>query len=177
MNKGWQHFKTITKHRHEVMKNCFKAGIFMQGCLHDLSKYSPEEFWMGATYYEGYRSPNEKEREIKGYSTAWMHHKGRNKHHYEYWTDYDSKTNKMIPVKMPIRYVVEMFCDRVAASKIYMKENYTDASPLQYFKRGKKNEMIHPETAQLIEKLLTLLADKGEAYTFSYIKKMNKKDK
>lgn len=177
MNKGWQHFKTITKHRHEVMKNCFKAGIFMQGCLHDLSKYNPEEFLMGAKYYEGYRSPNEKERELKGYSRAWLHHKGRNKHHYEYWIDYDCRTNKMVPVKMPTKYVIEMFCDRVAASKIYMKEYYTDESPLRYFEKGKKDKMIHPETAQLIEKLLTLLAEKGEAYTFSSIKKMNKKDK
>ncbi|MDE6031823.1 MAG: catalase, partial [Oscillospiraceae bacterium] len=114
------HFRTITRHRHKVIAHCAKAGIFWQGLLHDLSKYSPTEFWQGVKYYQGTRSPNEGEREAYGYSLAWMHHKGRNKHHFEYWTDYYPPTKTVQPVKMPLRYVAEMFCDRVAASKVYM---------------------------------------------------------
>ena len=89
MGKAWNHFRTITKHRHQVIRHCARAGIFWQGLGHDLTKYCPEEFWVGAKYYQGTRSPNEREREEYGYSKAWMHHKGRNKHHFEYWTDYD----------------------------------------------------------------------------------------
>ena len=97
------HFLTITKHRHAVMKNCFRAGIPWRGLVHDLSKYSPTEFFNGVRYFQGDRSPNEGEREAKGYSEAWMHHKGRNRHHYEYWTDYSLVTKRVEPVKMPTR--------------------------------------------------------------------------
>ena len=176
LQKYFGHLKTINKHRHQVIIHCFKAGIFFQGLGHDLSKYSPEEFIRSVKHYQGYRSPNEGEREDYGFSYAWMHHKGRNKHHFEYWTDYDVKTKLISPVKMPTRYVVEMFCDRVAASKIYMKDTYTDKAPLEYYERAKGRRVIHPETAELIEKLLVMLAEKGEKETFAYIRKMNKKD-
>ena len=114
--KAWKHFCTITRHRHQVIRNCYHAGILWQGLRHDLSKYSPTEFIPGAKYYQGDRSPNAEEREVNGYSVAWMHHQGRNKHHFEYWQDYHPQTRMKQPVKMPLRYVKEMFCDRVAAS-------------------------------------------------------------
>lgn len=128
-----KHFRTITRHRHKVIANCARAGIFWQGLRHDLSKYSPTEFILGAKYFQGTRSPNEKERERYGYSLAWMHHKGRNRHHYEYWNDYNPKSKQIENVEMPIKYVVEMFCDRVAASKIYNGKNYKDSDPFTYF--------------------------------------------
>lgn len=174
MNNAAEHLKTINRHRREVIKNCFKAGILRQGLLHDLSKYSPEEFLKGIKYYQGTRSPHEGEREAYGFSYGWMHHKGRNKHHFEYWTDYDPVTRVMSPVKMPLKYVKEMFCDRVAASKIYMKENYNDGSALEYFLRAKGKRIIHPETSDLIEKLLIMLRDKGERKTFAYIRRLKK---
>ncbi len=167
----WEHFQTITKHRHMVIRHCFKAGIGFQGLFHDLSKYSPTEFFVGAEHYQGDRSPNEGEREDYGYSKAWMHHKGRNRHHFEYWTDYDPKTRLMSPVRMPKRYVAEMFCDRVAAGKIYMGERYTDRSPLEYFEKGRATRMIHPDTSKQIERLLVMLAEQGEEKTFARIRK------
>ena len=109
------HFVTITKHRHLVIKHCKKAGVLWQGLRHDLSKYSPTEFLPGIKYYTGQRSPNEGERAENGYSLAWIHHKGRNKHHFEYWTDYNPVSKLVEPVEMPVNYVAEMFCDRVAA--------------------------------------------------------------
>lgn len=175
--KAWKHFCTITRHRHKVMYHCFMAGIFWQGIKHDLSKYSPTEFIPGARYYQGYRSPNDREREEIGYSAAWMHHKGRNRHHFEYWNDYNTVTRRVEPVRMPVRYVKEMFCDRVAASKIYQGDAYTDASSLAYFRKGigsrpGKEKLIHPETALLLEKMLVMLAEEGEKKTFAYIRKM-----
>lgn len=165
-----KHFKTITAHRHMVIKYCFKAGIYRRGLLHDLSKYTPAEFIPGAKNYQGNRSPNEYEREKFGYSKAWLHHKGRNRHHFEYWTDYSHATKRIIPIKMPLIFVAEMFCDRVAASKIYMKENYNDGAALEYFLRSKSTRFIHPETSDFLEKLLLMLKDKGEDVTFAYLK-------
>lgn len=168
--KTWKHFKTICYHKYLVMQGCFKVGLYWQGIWHDLSKFSPTEFMVGARYYQGDRSPNNAEREAIGYSSAWLHHKGRNKHHFEYWTDYNPIKRRVCPVKMPLKYVKEMFCDRVAASKIYQGENYTDAHPLSYFKGGKANRSIHPETSELIEKMLTVLAENGEDAAFKFIK-------
>ena len=139
MNMNWyKHLKTINHHKWLVMKNCFRVGLYKQGLLHDLSKYSWTEFSVGVKYYQGDRSPNDAEREDKGYTSAWLHHKGRNKHHYEYWIDYPAKggDGSLIGMEMPVNYVIEMFCDRVAASKIYNKDKYTDADSLNYFKRG-----------------------------------------
>lgn len=172
-----KHFITITNHRHKVIAHCAKAGILCQGLRHDLSKYSPIEFIPGAKYYQGTRSPNEKERELYGYSAAWLHHKGRNRHHYEYWNDYNPKTRSIENVEMPIRYVVEMFCDRVAASKIYNKDSYTDEHPYTYYLRIKGKNRMHPNTEALLCKWLEMLRDEGEEKTFAYIKKLDKKDK
>lgn len=169
-----KHFMTITKHRHTVMQHCFKAGIPWRGLLHDLSKYSPTEFIPGAKYYQGNRSPNEKERELFGYSKAWMHHKGRNRHHFEYWNDVDPRIKQYVPVKMPVKFVIEMFCDRVAASKIYQGERYTDAHPIAYYENGRAREKMHPETADLLESLLHMLKEKGEEETFRYIRSLKK---
>lgn len=172
MAKPLAHFITITKHRHQVIRHCIKAGIFFQGLMHDLSKYSPTEFIPGAKYYLGNRSPNEAERDEKGYSAAWLHHKGRNRHHYEYWMDYNSKTKRMEPIEMPIKYVKEMFCDRLAASKIYQGKNYTEAHPLQYFLNAKPRILIHPNTSALLEKLLTMVKEDGEDKAFEYLKNL-----
>lgn len=173
MNKAFAHFRTIIRHRHMVISHCKKAGILRQGLMHDLSKFSPTEFIPGAKFYLGTRSPNEAEREQYGYSLAWIHHKGRNKHHFEYWTDYNARTKMLEAVKMPINYVKEMFCDRVAASKTYLKENYTNDCPLEYFMRSKGKRMIHPETSDFLEKLLVMLRDEGEDKTFEYLRKTN----
>ena len=166
-----EHLKTINHHKKLVMELCFKVGLYRQGLLHDLSKYHPVEFLVGAKYYQGNRSPNAAEREQKGYSTAWLHHKGRNKHHLEYWIDYGLEgDHAMTGMKMPVRYVVEMFCDRVAASKKYRGAAYTDADAYEYYEHSKDHYLIHPETARLLVFLLKMLRDNGEEKTLLYIK-------
>lgn len=167
-----KHFITITHHRHKVIAYCFKAGIGFQGLFHDLSKYTFTEFRPGAKYYQGTRSPNEKERELYGYSLAWIHHKGRNKHHFEYWNDYNPTTKRIEPVRMPVKYVKEMFCDRVAASKIYQGKNYSNAHPIAYFEKGKTTRFIHKDTSDLLEDWLIMLKEQGEKVTFKHIKKV-----
>ncbi|MBQ8950437.1 MAG: catalase [Eubacterium sp.] len=174
---GWyNHLKTINEHKLEVGKNCFRCGLYKQGLLHDLSKYSWTEFSVGAKYFQGDRSPNEAEREDKGYTSSWLHHKGRNKHHLEYWVDYDleNKGRGMVGMKMPDNYIVEMFCDRVAASKIYKKDAYTDRSPLEYYMKGKGKHMLHPYSKKQLERLLYMLAEKGEEETFAYARRYMK---
>lgn len=176
----WRHFCTITRHKILVMKGCFELGLIWQGLLHDLTKYSPTEFLVGCKYYQGNMSPNDAERMDKGYSAAWLHHKGRNKHHLEYWLDYGvpdkegpnkGQRKGICGMKMPIKYVVEMYVDRVAASKNYQKEKYRDDSALIYYQGGKAGTLLHEDTKALLELLLHMLAIHGEAKTTYFIKK------
>ena len=168
--KLWQHFKTITKHRLIVMAGCFRVGLIRQGLTHDLSKYSPVEFFNGARFYQGTRSPNTAEREYKGYSEAWMHHKGRNRHHYEYWTDMSRTTRNYESIPMPRKYLVEMVMDRRAACITYQGKAYTDASALKYFMGSRERELMHPRTSRELEYVLTMLARDGERETFRYLR-------
>ena len=168
--KAWSHFKTITHHKILVMRGCFRVGLYWQGLTHDLSKYSPTEFLVGAKYYQGTRSPNAAEREIKGYSEAWMHHKGRNRHHYEYWTDLDPKTKIYASVPMPRKYLVEMIMDRIAACKTYQGDAYTPGSALTYFEKSVEKSLMHHELKRQLMFLLTMLRDQGEEETFRYLK-------
>ena len=173
----WQHFKTVHHHRALVREGCFRVGLYWQGLTHDLSKYSPTEFLRGAHYYQGTRSPNAAEREEKGYSEAWMHHKGRNRHHYEYWTDMSPTTRRYEPVDMPRRYLVEMVMDRRAACMTYQGKNYHPGSELEYLEKSRERLLMHPETLRRLEYLLTMLRDRGEEETFRYIKENVLKDK
>ena len=116
LQKTFHHLKTIGEHRRLVRKFCFKCGLYKQGLTHDLSKYSFSELIPSIRYYQGYRSPYTREKELNGYSLGWLHHKGRNKHHWEYW--WDKIDGKWQPIKIPQNYVVESICDRIAACKV-----------------------------------------------------------
>ena len=168
--KPWQHFCTITKHKCLVLDGCFRVGLYWQGITHDLSKYSLVEFWNGARYYQGNKSPNTAEREDKGYSEAWMHHKGRNRHHYEYWTDMNRQTRNYESIPMPRKYLVEMVMDRRAACMTYQGKDYRPDSALVYFDRSREKDLMHPQTNRELRHILVMLAEKGEKETFRYLK-------
>ncbi len=171
MIKWLAHLRTINHHKRLVMQYCFRCGLVRQGLLHDLSKYNPIEFRAGARYFQGDQSPNNIERLKEGYSTAWLHHKGRNKHHLEYWIDYSAYgDHRMCGMEMPVRYVAEMVCDRIAASKTYNPTTYEDGAPFRYYDFSKDHLILHPNTRALLEGLLMMLCDKGEAETFRFIK-------
>lgn len=172
MKNALGHFKTITNHKLLVMKYCFKVGLYKQGLLHDLSKYTWVEFSAGIKYYKGYMSPNGIQKKVEGLSTAWLHHKGRNKHHFEYWIDYGINPEEGLKgMKMPVKYVVEMFIDRMSASMNYQKEKYTDKSPLEYYDKRKEYYLLHETTRKQLEFLLNKLAKDGEKETLRFIKR------
>ena len=171
------HLHTINHHKWLVTRDCIRVGLISQGLKHDLSKYAPIEFFAGVKYYEGgKRSPINREKEEKGYSQGWLHHKGRNRHHFEYWIDVSlNKEEGLVGNKMPVNYVAEMLCDRIAACEVYRGKNYTSAAPMEYYEFTKKYITIHPETRALLEKLLTILKDEGEESAYAYIRKLLKK--
>ena len=168
------HLRTVNRHRRLVRRACFQAGLYWQGLTHDLSKYSPVEFLVGVRYFQGDHSPNEAERLEKGYSTAWLHHKGRNRHHFEYWVDYNISADTVIAgVPMPRKYIVEMVMDRISACRNYSGDTYTDAAPLKYYMKNRDRLwFMHEETKRELEGLLRMLSEKGEEKTFAYIRRV-----
>lgn len=178
MNNFFKHLHTINRHRRIVRHYCFKVGLFYQGLVHDLSKYSPTEFLVGVKYFQGNKSPNAAERIDTGLSQAWIHHKGRNMHHYEYWTDFSLETNNILdPVPMPTKYFVESVMDRIAACKVYRGKEYTDSAPYEYFALREDRRYMHETTYKMFEEVLSLLRDKGEKETIKYLKKLLKENK
>ena len=173
MGVYWKHFKTVCKHKHEVFKECWACGIGWQGLLHDLSKFGITEFASSAKYFQGNRSPIEAEKEIIGYSKAWLHHKGHNKHHWEYWTDF-ADDGTIIANKIPVKYVIEMVCDWIGAGKVYSKDKWTQASPLEYYVKVRGGRYFHPDTEVLIMVMLGVINDRGLSEFHTYAREILK---
>ncbi|MFT3951450.1 MAG: DUF5662 family protein [Oscillospiraceae bacterium] len=172
MRRFFGHLSTVTHHKRLVRKYCFRIGLYRQGLAHDLSKFSPAEFLPGVKYYLGTRSPQTMERDLHGVSAAWMHHKGRNRHHFEYWHDYlPGGAKPETCVEMPARWFAEMICDRIAASQTYLKDKYRQSAPYDYFAAAKHSYAMHPATLAKLEAALILLRDEGEERLFSYLRR------
>ena len=171
------HLHTINTHRFLVMKTCFRCGMYEQGLLHDLSKYSFTEFWPSVRYFQGDRSPISKEKQLYGYSKCWLHHKGRNKHHWEYWTDRLGSSIEYSCIEMPFRYMLESVIDRISASKVYKKEKYSQSEPYDFFMNSKEIHVMHPKTVEQIAFLLEYLKENGEEKALAYYKSLYKQHK
>lgn len=155
-----KHFKTICRHKAVVYRECKACGITWQGIIHDLSKFSMIEFLPSAKYFQGDKSPIEAEKAKNGYSVAWLHHKGCNKHHWEWWTDFDNNGN-IIANKIPYKYVVEMVCDWIGAGMVYSGEKWTQDEPINYYNKVRAGRHFHLDTEALLLKFLETIKDKG----------------
>lgn len=165
-----RHLRVVLRHKWAVAVHCFRVGLYWQGLVHDLSKFSWTEFAPGARFFQGHRSPVDAERECYGVARAWLHHKGRNRHHLEYWTDYDPKTGQYGGQPMPLRFIAESICDRVGASKTYQGAAYVQSHPLDFYLKGRADYPVHPETDRLFHAYLTCLAELGEEACFRLLR-------
>lgn len=151
----FRHFKKVCTHKRWVFYYCCKVGIPFQGLVHDLSKFSPTEFWESVKYYQGTSSPIDACKKENGWSAAWMHHKGRNKHHYEYWQDnFDNGGN---PIEMPMKYKKEMLCDYLGAGRAYHGKSFNFEKELKWWKSKKSKPIaMHPNDIAFIDKYINL---------------------
>lgn len=156
-----KHFILITKHKWVVFKLCCIVGIPWRGFVHDLSKYSPTEFWESVKYFNGKHSPITDCKRDKGYSEAWLHHKGHNKHHTEYWIDLNGLDGKPILPIMPYPYVAEMLCDKLAAGIIYKGKEWYKEYELEYWLNERKNILINNQVKELITDFFTQVSKEG----------------
>lgn len=154
------HLHTVNKHRWLVFVLSCKAGIPWRGLVHDLSKYSPTEFWPSVKYFQGgRRSPIPIQKQVEGYSTAWIHHKGRNKHHVEYW--YDPDTEDKTPI-IPYKYAVEMICDKLSACMTYLGKDWTNESELRYWTEKERNKVpINDNVKKVLDEVFLQISKQG----------------
>ena len=159
-----KHFNKVVSHRYYVFKYCRMAGIPVQGLIHDISKFSPTEFIESARYYVGTDSPINLCKKENGISYAWMHHKGRNPHHYEYWQDnFDNGGN---PVEMPYKYAVELICDYLGAGEAYQGKDFTFESEFYWWmdRLTKKNIAMHEKTIVFVTIVLYGIGLKSDTF-------------
>lgn len=116
MTRIFKHLIRIIKHKYWVAHYCFQLGLYWQGIVHDWSKFSYTEFSRSIKYWDDAISPLANEKNIHGYSETFLHHRGRNPHHYEYWVH--SLDEGGVPAKMPRKYALELVCDYLAAPNI-----------------------------------------------------------
>lgn len=163
--KVWKHFKKVMTHKRWVAHYCFMCGLYAQGILHDMSKFSPCEFLESVKYYQGTRSPISACKEAIGYSNAWFHHRGRNKHHWEYWVD--DFENGTIPKKMPFKYALEMICDWLGAGRAYNGKKFSMQAEYDWWQRKRPVLVIHEDTKQLVDELFGSMLNIGIRETLS----------
>ena len=169
MKNLFKHLRTVNIHRKYVRKACFKMGLFWQGLTHDLSKYSITELSM-CKYYTGKGSPHQVAREVLGYSPSWIHHYHTNKHHFQFWWDEDEE-GKIIPMKMPYKYLIESFCDMLGASKAYNSDNWQPQMLLDYWNNkciGKR--IMHEASVRFLDAQIKNLVTCGEEVFFEWYK-------
>lgn len=154
----FKHIKLVMHHKWVVFKLCCKVGIPWRGFMHDWSKFSPIEFWESVKYYDGHKSPITVCKEKNGYSNAWLHHKGRNKHHFQYWVDLALPQQAII---MPYEYAVEMVCDQLAAGIIYGGDKWTKEYQLNYYMNRESKNIIHPQIDKYLKEIFTQVSQNG----------------
>lgn len=171
----FRHFAKICKHKWWVFYYCCKAGIPWRGIKHDMSKFSPVEFWESVRYYQGDRSPIDACKEDKGYSKAWLHHKGRNSHHYEYWQD--NFDNGGQPLQMPYKDVIEMLCDYLGAGRAYMGKDFTYQKEYEWWiNKSSKPLAMHEHTRTFIQQILCEMAHDETRWIRRFMEGVNLND-
>ena len=154
MSKFFHYLSKILRHKCLVWKYCRWAGLYWQGLTHDWSKFSCVEFREGLKYYHLTDSEFEiaklKQHDL---SYGWLHHRGRNPHHYEYWRD-NLDDVRFIRKRhaMPYRYVVEMLADIYAhRHALYQPDYLLIDRVVDYWETKRKTaKAMHPATSEFV---------------------------
>ena len=158
--KALKHFFLICRHRHHVIANGRRCGIFWHCLRHDLSKFGPTEFFRSAKFYDGSHSPVLEERKENDYfSLICQHHTKHNKHHWEYWVDFFK--GHIIMLTMPWVYATEYVCDVLSASYCYDPKSFSGEKARDYFDERKDHYFMTTITKEYIHWCLDRFATMG----------------
>lgn len=170
MSHPFKHFILISKHRHRVIRNGYHLGIFFHALKHDLTKYTPIEFFTSSKYFEGHHSPVYEERLNNNYfSKVCQHHTKRNPHHWEYWTDFFG--GRILTKRMPYKYALEYVGDVLSASYTYNPKQFKSDTAYKYFMNKKDHYFMNNATKEFVSYCLKQYSIDG----FKHLKRKNTK--
>lgn len=137
--------RRVIIHKFWVAYYCFQLGLYWQGITHDFSKFSLTEIKGALKYWNDSKSSLAYEKELNGYSATFLHHRGRNPHHYEYWIH--SLDEGGVPAEMPRKYVLELICDYLAACRTYGGDPRKE---IDWWLKVSPKMKMHPKTKEYI---------------------------
>lgn len=167
MNKYIQHLYTIGIHKWYVFKVCKDLNILWRGITHDMSKFSYQEFIPSARYFHKGVSPLKVMKIKDGYCLAWNHHKGVNRHHWEWWLD--CTEGNLYSICPEWKDILEMFADWVGAGIAYNSGKFYQEEPLNYLLLRKDLNFMHPLLLNCSLAFLSAMADRGYNFAISTI--------
>lgn len=148
----------VLRHKWFVFVAACKLGIPWRGLVHDLSKFSPAEWFPYVEHFHGKKA--KAWRDNTGYykptdtgdpafDVAWLHHANHNDHHWQYWTQVedDQKSVKVHP--MPDARRREMLADWRGAGRAQGKPD-----TLAWYTKNRDKMLLHPDTRAWIEEQL-----------------------
>lgn len=127
---------------HNIIKD---LNLYDQINIHDLSKYSDEEYKAYDNYFYGNKTKKVQEE----FDYAWLHHIHNNPHHWQYWLLVNDEDGTYA-LEMPENYVIEMISDWWAFS--HKSGNLYEI--FDWYKKNKKRQILHENTRKLVEEIL-----------------------
>ena len=143
----------IIEHKENVLKaylwlkehGITNLSIDEQINVHDMSKYTEEEY----DPYDAYFYGNKTKKVQEEFDYAWLHHIHNNPHHWQYWLLVNDEDGTYA-LEMPENYVIEMISDWWAFS--HKKGNLYEI--FDWYKEKKKHMILHEKTKKLVEDIL-----------------------
>jgi hypothetical protein len=143
----------IIDHKENVQKaylwlkehGIIELAIDEQINIHDMSKYTEEEYDPYDAYFYGRKTKKVQE----DFDYAWLHHIHANPHHWQYWLLVNDEDGTYA-LEMPENYVIEMISDWWAFS--HKSGNLYEI--FDWYKSKKKNMILHENTKKLVEEIL-----------------------
>jgi hypothetical protein len=144
----WRYFLYVINHKLNVLIECWEEGLYIQGLLHDISKFTPNEF---IPYAQKFYSNKKDEITETKWKYAWLNHQHKNKHHWNYWIVNQEKREAL---PMPRKYLIEMWCDwRSFSRKWGRRVKEADLTEKMIKSEG---VILHPKTRQELEELISM---------------------
>lgn len=154
----WLYLLYVLRHKWFVFQAGLKYKVPIWNLIiHDWTKFLPIEWFPYVNNF--FLNPPKREKQPKGhfqtptgtpFDYAWLHHQNHWPHHWQYWIlTYDNEIEKIKVLKMPEVYVREMCADWTGAGLAQGKPDI-----LGWYEENKQKILIHPETRELVERLL-----------------------
>lgn len=148
--KHIDYFKYLLKHKYWVAHMLFQRKLFIQGIMHDMSKFKPREF----IKYAEHLSTNKK-LDIK---ETWVNHIHVNKHHWQYWVLLSDEGN-MQALEMPENYVIEMIADWYSTTICEKGFDRLQENVFRWYMERKDKLFLHQKTRQFLEENIIIVAE------------------